>query len=115
VISSPKFESLKALDLRQNLKKLVVQYARNIKTLSGIENFPNLLEGYFTDCPNLLEVGDSFDNSCIQKILLSGVRRLISIEGLVNARFLAEAKVILASKNLVIPEAIRSRVKTKEG
>jgi hypothetical protein len=114
LIGAPKFVSLKALEEHRFLKKLVIQYARNLKTLDGIENFPNLLEAVFTDCPNLLEVGNEFDKSNIQKILLSGVRRLVNIDGLSKAKYLVDAKVILASKELVIPSTIQSLLKLKQ-
>lgn len=108
-----KIFTLEELPQRRLLSKLRVVFARNLENLRGIENFPALIDSTFTDCPNLIEVGDNFQDSSIRQIWLAGVKKLRSIDGLVNARSLEKAFVIGSSKELIIPEAIRALVKDR--
>lgn len=109
----PKFSTLDALPPRLKLTKLRVTYARNLETLAGIKNFPALENAVFFDCPNLVNVAHEFDGSAIRGIWLSGVRKLQSIDGLAKAKLLEKATVIEASKELVVPGAIRGIVKDR--
>lgn len=109
----PKFSTLGELPPRLLLAELRVVYARNLETLNGLENFPDLAYVNFFGCPNLVELGNVFGKSQIREIWLTGVRKLQSIEGLEKAKVLEKATVIEASKELVIPEAIRAFVKDR--
>jgi len=109
----PKFLALDELPPRHQLAELRVVYARNLKTLRGLEKFPELVKAAFCDCPNLVEIGELFEKSLIREIWLSGVRKLQNIAGLTQAKELKKVRVIEASKELVVPDAIRSIFKDR--
>ena len=109
----PRFFVLEELPLRRLLVNLRVVYARNLENLKGIENFPALSRAVFADCPNLMEIGDYFQDSRIREIWLTGVGKLRNMDGLINAKLLEKAFVIEASKELVVPDQIRVLVRDR--
>lgn len=104
----PKFAALDELPSRQHLADLRVVYARNLESLRGFENFSSMIRAVFDDCPNLIEIDHSLKDSPIREIWLMGVRKLINIDCLTEAKSLEKVRVIEASQELVVPEAIRS-------
>lgn len=102
----PKIVTLKDLPPRQTLSKLKVALARSLESLQGIENFSNLTSATFSDCPNLVEIGDQYGQSRIQEMWLCGCKKLRSIDGLAQAPSLEKSVVIGAPEELIIPDGI---------
>lgn len=102
----PKISTLNELPPRQTLRKLKVVLARNLKNLQGIENLSNLASATFSDCPNLVEIGNQYEKSCIREMSLFGCKKLRSIEGLAQAQSLEKSVVIGGPKELVVPDEI---------
>lgn len=102
----PKISTLEELPPRQTLNELKVVLARNLESLKGIENFSSLTSAAFSDCPNLVEIGNQYGHSRIREMLLCGCKKLRSIDGLAQAQSLEKSVVIGTPKDLIIPAEI---------